>query len=148
MLRVAASPQEDNSMANDSAVDMDVHNISPVALERALHSASLDLQQLIATVAGRYLDSGRRRRYSSDTRLPTWRTLLTIDEQVFENRGFRARHTETVRSTFIRFGDSRLSGMDLDESVDWRRDDDNLPVVYLLVRALVQADATDMATQD
>ncbi|MFM0011411.1 DUF2471 domain-containing protein [Paraburkholderia sediminicola] len=134
-------------MTNDSALDRDVHDINPVALERALRSASLDLQQIIATVAGRYLDNGRRR-YSSAARLPTWRTLLTIDEQVFENRGFRARHNETVRSTFVRFEDSRLSGMDLDEPVDWRRDDDNLPAVYLLVRALVQADATDVATQD
>ncbi|MFM0264820.1 DUF2471 domain-containing protein [Paraburkholderia sediminicola] len=134
-------------MTNDSALDSDVHDVNPVALERALRSASLDLQQIIATVAGRYLDNGRRR-YSSGARLPTWRTLLTIDEQVFENRGFRARHNETVRSTFVRFEDSRLSGMDLDEPVDWRRDDDNLPAVYLLVRALVQADATDVATQD
>jgi hypothetical protein len=134
-------------MINDAALDMDVHDINPVGLERALRSASLDLQQMIATVAGRYVDNGRRR-YSSGARSPTWRTLLTIDEQVFENRGFLARHTETVRATFVRFGDSRLSGMDLDEPVDWRRDDDDLPVVYLLVRALVQADATDVATQD
>jgi Protein of unknown function (DUF2471) len=134
-------------MINDSALDMDVHDINSVALERALRSASLDLQQIIATIAGRYLDSSRHR-YSSGARLPTWRTLLTIDEQIFENRGFRARHNETVRSTFVRFGDSRLSGMDLDEPVDWRCDDDNLPAVYLLVRALVQADATDMATRD
>jgi hypothetical protein len=147
MLRVAASLQEDNCMPNDPALDMDVHDINPVALERAIRSASLDLQQIIATVAGHYLDNGRHR-YSSGARLPTWRTLLTIDEQVFENRGFRARHNETVRSTFVRFGNSRLSGMDLDEPVDWQRDDDNLPVVYLLVRALVQADATDVATQD
>jgi hypothetical protein len=133
-------------MINDAALDMDVHDINPVGLERALRSASLDLQQIIATVAGRYVDNGRRR-YSSGARSPTWRTLLTIDEQVFENRGFLARHTETVRATFVRFGDSRLSGMDLDEPVDWRRDDDDLPVVYLLVRALVQADATDVATQ-
>jgi Protein of unknown function (DUF2471) len=134
-------------MMNDSALDMDVHDINPVALERALRSASLDLQQIIATIAGRYLDSGRHR-YSSSSRLPIWRTLLTIDEQIFENRGFRARHDETVRTTFVRFSDSRLSGMDLDEPVDWRRDDDNLPAVYLLVRALVQADITDMAAQD
>ena len=74
MLQVAASPQENNSMNNDSALDMDVHDINPVALERALRSASLDLQQIIATVAGRHLDSGRRR-YSSSAQLPTWRTL-------------------------------------------------------------------------
>jgi len=134
-------------MNNESALDMDIQEINPAALERALRSASLDLQQIIATVAGRHLDTGRRR-YSDGARLPTWRTLLTIDEQVFENRGFRARHSEAVRSTFARFEDSRLSGMDLDEVVDWRRDDDNLPAVYLLVRALVQADTMDGATQD
>jgi hypothetical protein len=134
-------------MVNDAALDMDVHEINPAALERALRSASLDLQQIIATVAGRHLDTGRRR-HSNSAQLPTWRTLLTIDEQVFENRGFLARHNETVRSTFVRFEDSRLSGMDLDEPVDWRRDDDNLPAVYLLVRALVQADTADVATQD
>ncbi|MGQ7939417.1 DUF2471 domain-containing protein [Paraburkholderia sp. D1E] len=147
MLGIAASLQEDNRMTNNSALDMDVHDINPVNLERALRSASLDLQQIIATVAGRYLANGRRR-YSSSAQLPTWRTLLTIDEQVFENRGFLAKHDETVRSTFVRFEESRLSGMDLDEPVDWRRDDDNLPAVYLLVRALVQADATDVANRD
>jgi hypothetical protein len=130
MLRVAESLREGNCMLNDPALDMDVHDINPVALERAFHSASLDLQQIIATVAGRYLGNGGHR-YLSGARLPTWRTLLTIDEQVFENRGFRARHNETVRSMFVRFGDSRLSGMGLDEPVDWRRDDDNLPVVYV-----------------
>ncbi len=57
-------------MINDSALDRDVHDINHVALERALRSASLDLQQIIATVAGRYLDSSRRR-YSSGARLPT-----------------------------------------------------------------------------
>jgi hypothetical protein len=147
MLRFAASPQEDNRMINHPALHMDIHDINPAALERALRSASLDLQQIIATVAGRSLDNGRRR-HSNGARLPTWRTLLTIDEQVFENRGFRARHNETVRSTFVRFEDSRLSGMDLDEPVDWRRDDDNLPAVYLLVRELVQDDAVDVSTQD
>ncbi|WP_233836943.1 DUF2471 domain-containing protein [Paraburkholderia sp. ZP32-5] len=134
-------------MVNDFALDMDIQDINPAGLERSLRSASLDLQQIIATVAGRHLGNGRRS-YSNGAQVPTWRTLLTIDEQVFENRGFRARHNETVRSTFVRFEDSRLSGIDLDEPVDWRRDDDDLPVVYLLVRALVQADATNVATQD
>jgi hypothetical protein len=132
-------------MTNVTVLDTDAHDINPVALERALRSASLDLQQIIATVSGRYLDSGRRR-FSSDARLPTWRTLLTIDEQVFDNRGFRARHNETVRAMFLRYGDSRLSGADLDDPVDWRRDDDNLPAVYLIVRAMMQADAGDNDT--
>ncbi|OXC73496.1 DUF2471 domain-containing protein [Caballeronia sordidicola] len=134
-------------MINATDLDTDTGQIDSVALERALRSAALDLQQIMATTAGRYLDSGRRR-YSSGARLPTWRTLQTIDEQVFENRGFRARHNETVRSMFLRFGDSRLSGAALDDPVDWRRDDDNLPTVYLIVRAMVQAETTDAATAD
>lgn len=134
-------------MINATAFDADVRDIDPIALERALRSASLDLQQVIVTVARRYLDSGRRA-YPVGGRVPTWRTLQTIDEQVFENPGFRARHKEHVREMFVRFGDSRLSGADLDEPVDWRRDDDDLPVVYLTVRALLQAGATDAGGSD
>jgi hypothetical protein len=36
MLRVAANFPEDKSMDNGSALDMDAHDINPVALERAL----------------------------------------------------------------------------------------------------------------
>jgi hypothetical protein len=134
-------------MINATAFDADVRDIDPVALERALRAASLDLQQVIVTVARRHLDSGRRA-YPTGGRSPTWRTLQTIDEQVFENPGFRARHKENVREMFVRFGDSRLSGADLEEPVDWRRDDDDLPVVYLTVRALVQAASTDTGGSD
>jgi hypothetical protein len=49
---------------------------------------------------------------------------------------------------FVRFGDSRLAGSDLDEPVDWRRDDDDLPVVYLTVRSLIQSDSTDGGGSD
>ena len=128
-------------MINASAFDSDVRHTDPVALERALRSASQDLQQVISTVARRYIDSGRRAN-SYGARSPTWGTLQTIDEQAFENRGFVARHDEAVRAMFIRFGDSRLSGADHDAPVDWRRDDDNLPAVYLLVRALVEDGAS------
>jgi hypothetical protein len=124
-------------MINAAAFDADLQNIDPVALERALRSASLDLQQIIVTVARRHIDSGRRAN-AYGARSPTWRTLQTIDEQAFENPGFIARHEEHVRALFIRFGDSRLSNADLDSPVDWRRDDDNLPAVYLLVRALAE----------
>ena len=134
-------------MTNATAFDEDVQNIDPIALERALRSASLDLQQVIVTVARRHLSSGRRA-YPIGGRLPTWRTLQTIDEQVFENPGFRTRNKEHVRQMFVRFGDSRLSGADLDEPVDWRRDDDSLPVVYLTVRALIQAESTDGGASD
>lgn len=134
-------------MINATAFDADVRDIDPIALERALRSASLDLQQVIVTVAKRHLDSGRRA-YPVGGRVPTWRTLQTIDEQVFENPGFRARHKEHVREMFVRFGDSRLSGADLDEPVDWRRDDDDLPVVYLTVRALLHAGSSDAGGSD
>ncbi|MGF6644145.1 DUF2471 domain-containing protein [Paraburkholderia sp. GAS82] len=134
-------------MTHATAFDEDVRNIDPIALERALRSASLDLQQVIVTVARRHLNSGRRA-YPIGSGLPTWRTLQTIDEQVFENPGFRARNKEHVREMFVRFGDSRLAGSDLDEPVDWRRDDDDLPVVYLTVRALIQSDSTDGGGSD
>ena len=134
-------------MANATAFDEDVRDIDPIALERALRSASLDLQQVIVTVAKRHLNSGRRA-YPIGGGLPTWRTLQTIDEQVFENPGFRVRNKEHVREMFVRFGDSRLAGSDLDEPVDWRRDDDDLPVVYLTVRSLIQSDSTDGGGSD
>jgi len=132
---------------NVTDLDTAVGQMDAVALERALRSASLDLQQIMATTAGRHLDSGRRR-YSNGAQLPTWRTLQTIDELVFENRGFVARHKEAVRSMFLRFSDSRLSGADLDEPVDWRLDDDDLPTVYLIVRAMVQAQTAEAATAE
>jgi hypothetical protein len=134
-------------MTHATAFDEDVRNIDPIALERALRSASLDLQQVIVTVARRHLNSGRRA-YPIGSGLPTWRTLQTIDELVFENPGFQARNKEHVREMFVRFGDSRLAGSDLDEPVDWRRDDDDLPVVYLTVRALIQSDSTDGGGSD
>jgi hypothetical protein len=127
-------------MINATAFESEAANVNQVALERELRSASLDLQQVIVTVAKRHVGGGRRA-YASGSNAPTWRTLQMIDEQVFENPGFCARHKEAVRELFARFGDSRLSGVDLDEPVDWRRDDDNLPAVYLIVRELVQSEA-------
>jgi len=134
-------------MLNATALESEIGNVNQVALERELRTASLDLQQVIVTVAKRHISTGRRA-YPSGSGSPTWRTLQTIDEQVFENQGFRARHKENVRTLFARFGDSRLCGGDLDEPVDWRRDDDDLPAVYLIVRELVQSDATSTGMSD
>lgn len=120
-------------MFNETALESTAGKINPATLERALRSASLDLQQVIVTVARRHLPSGRR----GNAKLPTWQTLQIIDEQSFENLGFRGRHDESVRAIFSRFADSRLADSDLDEPVDWRRDDDDLPAVYLMVRELV-----------
>src|SRR5271154_1650785 len=118
-------------MINATALETESGNVNQVALERELRSASLDLQQVIVTVAKRHLGSGRRA-YPSGSGAPTCPTLQTIDEQGFENQGFRSRHKEPVRTMFARFGDSRLCGGDLDEPVDWRRDDDDLPAVYMI----------------
>jgi len=128
-------------MINSMVFDDDVWDTDPAALERAVRSASLELPQVIGTVARRHLHSGRRESLH-ETRLPTWRTLQTIDEHAFENPGFVARHDEAVRAMFVRFGNSRLAGADLDSVLDWRHDDDDLPVVYLLVRALAEGSAT------
>ena len=134
-------------MINATALETESGNVNQVALERELRAASLDLQQVIVTVAKRHIGGGRRA-YPSGSGSPTWRTLQTIDEQVFENPGFRARNKETIRMMFARFDDSRLCSGDLDEPVDWRRDDDDLPAVYLIVRELVQSEATSTAMSD
>jgi hypothetical protein len=47
-----------------------------------------------------------------------------------------------------RCGDRRGAGAYLAAPLDWRRDDDDLPVVYLTVRALIQSDSTDGGGSD
>lgn len=90
---------------------------------------------------------GSRRKKSPEA-MPslTWRTLLVIDEQAFGDLGFQSHHYPAVRAAFIRLGDSRLPGEDLDAFVDWQRDDDDLPGVYLIVRALLQSEAAEITS--
>jgi len=64
--------------------------------------------------------------------------MLAMGEQAFADPGFQARHPDAARHGFACLADSRFAGPDLDAPVDWQRDDDPLPAVYAIVRALVQ----------
>jgi Protein of unknown function (DUF2471) len=71
----------------------------------------------------------------------TWRWLIELEEQAFSDLGFQSRHDKAVIGAFLRLRDSRLFGANVDETVDWRRDDDDLPAVYLILRAFLDAEA-------
>jgi Protein of unknown function (DUF2471) len=109
----------------------------PVALERAVQRAAMDLQRVVALIAQPYLRLLNQKKLGHWVPAPTWRLLVDIEEQAFADLGFRGRHAGAVRNGFARLADSRLIGADLDAPVDWRRDDVPLPVVYVIMRALV-----------
>jgi hypothetical protein len=79
---------------------------------------------------------------------PTWRLLLAIEELAFAESGFQARHPDAARHGFAFLADSHLAGPDLDAPVGRQRDDDPLPAVYAIVRALVQHWIADTYNQD
>lgn len=75
----------------------------------------------------------------------SWKALLDVEELAFSNPGFLNRNDPVVVDAFIRLRDSRMVPADVDEPVDWRRDDDDLPAVYLIVRAMLEAEAAEHA---
>jgi Protein of unknown function (DUF2471) len=103
--------------------------------ERAIQRAANDLQRIIGTLVQRYLP-----RRSQPSTL-TWRWLIELEEQAFSDLGFQSRHDNAIIGAFLRLRDSRLFGANIDEMVDWRRDDDDLPAVYLILRAFLDAEA-------
>jgi Protein of unknown function (DUF2471) len=103
--------------------------------ERAIQRAANDLQRIIGTLVQRYLP-----RRSQPSTL-TWRWLIELEEQAFSDLGFQSRHDNAIIGAFLRLRDSRLFGANIDEMVDWRRDDDDLPAVYLILRAILDAEA-------
>jgi len=105
-------------------------------MERAIQRAANDLQRIIGTLAQRHLP-----RRSPPSAL-TWRWLIELEEQAFSDLGFQSRHDTGIIDSFLRLRNSRLSGPNIDDAVDWRRDDDDLPAVYLIVRAMMEAKAT------
>ncbi|WP_423383641.1 DUF2471 family protein [Burkholderia sp. LMG 32019] len=111
--------------------------VDPVALERAVQCASIDLQRIVVLLAQRYAGL-RRGSLGHRVPAPTWRLLLDIEEQAFADLGFQGRHAAMVRDGSARLADSRLAGPDLDAPVDWQRDEDPLPVVYAIVRGVLQ----------
>lgn len=129
-------------MFDASLLENDEPEFDPVALERAAQRAVLDLQRIVALLAQRYLGLRRGAR-ANPTPVPTWRMLLDIDEQAFADLGFQGRHPVAIREAFVRLADSRLPGADPDAPVDWQHDEDPLPAVYAIVRALVQGLSTE-----
>ncbi|MFC0402988.1 DUF2471 family protein [Paraburkholderia rhizosphaerae] len=115
----------------------DSAEVDPVALERAAQRAAMDLQRVVALIAQPYLRLLHQKKLGHWVPAPTWRLLVDIEEEAFADLGFQGRHAEAVRNGFARLVDSRLAGPDLDSPVDWQRDDDPLPAVYAIMRALV-----------
>ncbi|MBA5828336.1 DUF2471 family protein, partial [Escherichia coli] len=69
----------------------------------------------------------RRRTHPAAVRTMSWQALLNVEELAFSNAGFLNRNDPAVVDAFIRLRDSRLVAADVEEPVDWRRDDDDLP---------------------
>ena len=128
-------------MFDASLLGNDEPESDPVALELAVQRAMLDLLRIVALLAQPYLGLRRGPR-ANPTLVPTWRVLLDIDEQAFADLGFQGRHPVAIREAFVRLADSRLPGADPDAPVDWQHDEDPLPAVYAIVRALGQDPAT------
>jgi Protein of unknown function (DUF2471) len=99
----------------------------------------------VGALANRYWQIHRRAR-SGGPRSMSWSALIEIEEQAFFDLGFQSRHDPAIVDAFLRLKDSRLAGPNLDEPADWRRDDEQLPAVYVIVRALMEAKAE--ATHD
>ena len=125
----------DPALLNEDDPDFD-----PVQLEREVQHAVTDLQRIVGTLAHRYLAMHRRTRPAVQPPV-SWRALLEIEEQAFSDLGFQSRHDKAIVDGFLRLRDSRLPGPNIDDTVDWRRDDEQLPAVYVIVRALMDAEA-------
>jgi Protein of unknown function (DUF2471) len=123
----------DPALFNEDDPDFD-----SVQFERSAQRAITDLQRIVGTLAHRCLVSHRRARSAANCAL-SWRALLEIEEQAFSDLGFQSRHDKAIVDGLLRLRDSRLPGPNIDEAVDWRRDDEQLPAVYVIVRALVEA---------
>jgi hypothetical protein len=131
-------------MFQSSAFDPEQPGFEPVRFERAAQRAVSDLHRVVVPIAQRALGL-RRRAHPAAVRTLSWRALLDVEALAFSAPGFRGRHDEAIVAAFLRVADSRLPGPDLDEAVDWRRDDDDLPAVYLIVRAMLEAEASEAA---
>ncbi|MFL9998359.1 DUF2471 family protein [Paraburkholderia sediminicola] len=125
-------------MFDNSLLENDDPQSDPVALGHAAQRAVLDLQRIVAMLAQRRSATRRSARPHHAAPVLTWRMLLDIEEQAFADLGFQGRHPATIRDAFIRLADSRLPVTEPDTPVDWHHDEDPLPAVYAIVRALTQ----------
>jgi hypothetical protein len=107
--------------------------------ERAIQRAANDLQRIIDILGQRYLP------LRSPPSTLTWRWLIELEEQAFSDLGFQSRHDKAIIGEFLRLRDSRLFGANIDETVDWRRDDNDLPAVYVILRAMLDVEGAAAA---
>ena len=127
-------------MFQASAFDPEQPGFNPVHFERAAQRV-VDLQR----VAGGPALGLRRRTHPAAVRTMSWQALLNVEELAFSNAGFLSRNDPAVVDAFIRLRDSRLVAADVEEPVDWRRDDDDLPAIYLIVKAMLEAEEEERA---
>ncbi|AOK13006.1 DUF2471 family protein [Burkholderia vietnamiensis] len=131
-------------MFQSSAFDPEQPGFNPVQFERAAQRAVGDLQRVVGGPAQRALGL-RRRTHPAAARTMSWQALLNVEELAFSNPGFLNRNDPAVVDAFIRLRDSRLVAADVEEPVDWSRDDDDLPAVYLIVKAMLEAEREERA---
>jgi Protein of unknown function (DUF2471) len=112
-------------MVDPGIPDTQLFDVDAASFEWAVRRALRDLEQIVAVL----LEHIARTHATL-----TWRTLRAVDEQAFGDLGFQSRHDAPVRASLIRVGEHRLAGIDSDMQVNWCRDDDSLPAVYLIAR--------------
>jgi hypothetical protein len=129
-------------MFDASLLDNDDTDLDRIQTERSAQRAVADLERIVGVLVQRWLGA-RRRTHPAMKSVLSWRALLEIEEQAFSDLGFQSRHDKTIIDGFLRLSDSRLHGANIDEAVDWRRDDERLPAVYLIMRAMLEAEAAN-----
>jgi hypothetical protein len=130
-------------MFQSSAFDPEQPGFNPVQFERAAQRAVGDLQRVVGGPAQRALAATPHppgRRPHDELAGAAERRGAGILESRFPNRNDPA-----VVDAFIRLRDSRLVAADVEEPVDWSRDDDDLPAVYLIVKAMLEAEREERA---
>lgn len=73
----------------------------------------------------------------------SWQVLLNVEELVFLNVGFLNCNDLIVVDVFIWLCDSWLVVVDVEELVDWYCDDDDLLVVYLIVKVMFEVEVEE-----
>ncbi|RBJ71869.1 DUF2471 domain-containing protein, partial [Pseudomonas sp. MWU12-2534b] len=126
-------------MFQASAFDPEQPGFNPVQFERAAQRAIVDLQRVAGGPAQRALGL-RRRTHPAAVRTMSWQALLNVEGLAFSNAVFLSRNYPDVVDAFIRLRDSRLVAADVQKPVVWRRDDDDLPAIYLIVKAMLEAE--------
>jgi hypothetical protein len=116
-------------------------NFDSVHFERSAQRAVIDLQRIVGTIAHRYL---LPRTHPTVNFTLSWRALMELEEQAFSDLGFQSRHDQVIVDGLLRLSESGLPGSNIDDAVDWRRDDESLPAVYRIVRTIIEAEVGEV----